>query len=111
MLDELDHHLEALIGVVDQDVLLADRRETVAAMLANAFGKAGIERRELEVGPILLDENRETGHAEEAARFGRGCTRRVEAILDHSDEAFRHSWLEFQPDDFAAATALDRCRK
>src|SRR5258708_680307 len=29
LLDELDHRAERLVGVVDQDVLLADRREDV----------------------------------------------------------------------------------
>jgi hypothetical protein len=38
---ELDHHVEALERVVDQDVLLADRREDVAAVVADALGKRG----------------------------------------------------------------------
>ena len=68
--DELHHHLEAFVGVVDEDVLFADRREAIAAMLADALGKARVERRELEVGPVFLDDGREVGHAEEAARLG-----------------------------------------
>ena len=37
---ELHHRVEGFVGVVDDDVLLADRRETIAAMLADALGKA-----------------------------------------------------------------------
>ena len=67
LLDEFDHHLEAFVGVVDEDVLLADRRETVAAMLADALGKARVERLELEVGAVLVDQQRQVAHAEQAA--------------------------------------------
>ena len=83
LLDERDHHLEAFVGVVDEDVLFPDRREAVAAMLADALGEARVEGRELEVGPVLLDQLREVGHAEEAARFGDDRAGRVEALLDH----------------------------
>ena len=51
--------------------LLLDRREAVAAMLADALGEARVERREFEVGPVLLDQLREVGHAEQAARSRR----------------------------------------
>jgi hypothetical protein len=39
---EFDHHFEALVRVVDDDVLVLDRREAVAAMLADALGKRGL---------------------------------------------------------------------
>ena len=37
---EGDHHLEALIGVVDDDVLGPDRGEAVAVIFADPLGKA-----------------------------------------------------------------------
>ncbi len=47
LIEELHHHVEQFVGVVDDDVLLADRGETVAAMVADALGKARVVRREL----------------------------------------------------------------
>ena len=37
---ELHHHVETLERMMDDDVLGADRGETVAAMIADALGKA-----------------------------------------------------------------------
>ena len=42
--------------MVDDDVLLPDRREAIAAMLADALGKARIVGLELEVRPVERDE-------------------------------------------------------
>ena len=43
---ELHHHVEGLVGVVDDEVLLADRREAVAVELADALREADGERLE-----------------------------------------------------------------
>ena len=51
-LQELHHHVERLVGVVDDQVLLPDRGEAVAAMIADALGKARIVGHEFEVGPV-----------------------------------------------------------
>ena len=53
---ELHHHVEALEGVMDQDIFLADRGETVAAMIADTFRKPRLEGLELEFGPICRDQ-------------------------------------------------------
>ena len=37
---ELHDHVEGLVGVMHHDVLLADRGEAIAAMVADAFGEA-----------------------------------------------------------------------
>ena len=109
LLEEGDHHLEALIRVVDDDVLVADRREAIAAMFADALGKARVERRELEVGPVLLDQLRQIGDAEEAARFGDERVCGVRALrLTTATRLVGHLRLELQPDDPAAPAALDR---
>jgi hypothetical protein len=47
---ELDHRVEGLVGVVDDDVLLPDRRESIAAVLADALREAGIVGLVLQVG-------------------------------------------------------------
>ena len=42
--------------MMDDDVLLPDRRETVAAMLADALGKAWVVRLELQIRAVEGDE-------------------------------------------------------
>ena len=54
--EELHHHVERFVGVVDDEVLLADRGEAVAAVVAHALGEARIERRELQLRPVDADE-------------------------------------------------------
>ena len=56
LLQELHHHVEGFVGVMDDEVLLPDRGEAVAAMIADALGKARIIGHELEVGPVDRDE-------------------------------------------------------
>ena len=108
LLDELHHHLETLVGVVDEDVLLLDRGEAIAAMFADSFREARIEGRELQVRAILIDQLRQVGHAEEAAGFGGDGVRGAERFLDLVDQALGHSRFELEADDAAAPAALDR---
>ena len=49
---ELHHHVERLVGMVDDDVLLADGGEAIAAELADALGKADVERLEDQIRPV-----------------------------------------------------------
>jgi hypothetical protein len=78
-------------------------------MLADPLGEARVERRELEVGPVLVDQ----------LRRGRPCrgsrvvsemiaSRGVEPSLDDADQLVGHVRLELEPDDPAAPPALDR---
>ena len=52
LLQELHHHVEGFVGVVDDQVLLPDGGEAIAGMLADALGKARIVGHEFEVGAI-----------------------------------------------------------
>ncbi len=83
---ELHDNLEALVGMVDEDVLLADRREAVAAMLADAFGEARIERPELQVRPVLIDDGRKVVQPEQREFVGDDRIACVEALLDAPNE-------------------------
>ncbi len=52
LLQELHHHVERLVGMMDHQVLLPDGREAVAALVADALGIARIVRHEFEIGPV-----------------------------------------------------------
>ena len=51
-MQELHDDVEGFVGVVDDEVLLPDRGEAIAAMLADALGEARVVGRELEVRPV-----------------------------------------------------------
>ncbi len=63
---ELDDDVEGFIRVVDDDVLLADGRETVAAVIADALGKARHIGLEFQIGALVENELVGVGIANEA---------------------------------------------
>src|SRR3546814_19439931 len=65
-----ENDVETLIGMVDEYVLRADRRETVAAMFADAFGEPRRGSGEFEVGAVDIEERRQRGEADEADDLG-----------------------------------------
>ena len=62
---ELHHHIEAFEGMMDDDVLGADRGETIPAMIADAFGKARDIGLELQIGALVEDELLGVGEPEQ----------------------------------------------
>ena len=52
LLQELHHHVERFIRVVDDQVLLPDGGKAIAAMVADAFGIARIVGHEFEIGTV-----------------------------------------------------------
>ena len=82
LLDELDDRAERLVGMVDQDVLVADGGEDVLP-LGQGAGHLGLERRLLQVAePLELAEGLQgrqvdrAGHAVDVARLELECRRR-----------------------------------
>src|SRR6516165_7509924 len=58
LLQELQHHVEGLVGVMDYDVLLPDGGEAIAVVLAAALREATDEGLELEVRPFCTKLSR-----------------------------------------------------
>ena len=52
LLQEIHHHVERFEGMVDDEILLPDRGEAIAAVIAHALGIARRVRHEFEVGPV-----------------------------------------------------------
>ena len=52
LLQELHDHVEGFVGMMDDQILLPDRGEAVAAVIADAFGKARIVGHEFEIGTV-----------------------------------------------------------
>src|SRR5207249_2747647 len=53
---ELHNDIEAFVGMVDDDVLLPDRREAVAAIIPDALRKTSVIRREDKTRPFVDDQ-------------------------------------------------------
>ncbi len=71
---------------MDDDVLFADGRETVAAMLANAFGKARIVGLELEIGPVDSEKLGKT--AQDVVEELREGSPRIWVRQDNDEDSF-----------------------
>src|SRR3546814_19811092 len=65
-----ENDVETLIGMVDEDVLRADRRETVATMFADSLGEPRRVSGEFEIGAVNLDERRQRREAEDPPSIG-----------------------------------------
>ena len=82
LLEEADDHVEGLVGVVEEHVLLADRREHVAVVVLHAFGDAGGEGGPEEVGAFVEHEFLEVGRADEAVDLDHLVLGDVEFVHD-----------------------------
>src|SRR5260370_40245061 len=69
LVQELHDDVEALVRMVDDDVLGADGGEAVAAEVADALGEAGIVGRELEGGPVGVEHRLDGADEEHAAEW------------------------------------------
>ena len=92
---------------MDDDVLGADRREAIAAELADALGKARREGRELQVRPVLLVKLVQLADAEERAAFGDERADLAKLVAQHRLQRLGHPGLQLQPDYPPAPAALD----
>ena len=108
LLQELHHHVEGFVRVVDDQVLLPDGGEAIAAMVADAFGKARIIGHEFEVGPVQPDELGqfvERQHAVDQEDFVVADRQRP---LHEAAQLRRHGGVDLEPDHRAAAAPLER---
>src|SRR3990167_3595377 len=93
---------------MDDDVLRADRGETVATMIADALREARVIGRELEVRPVVDDKLARLGKAEKALDGHEFALGDAEFVNHKLAKRGRRARLDLQPDDAAAAAALQR---
>ena len=93
--------------MVDDEILLADGREAVAAMVADALGIARIVGHEFEVGPVEAHElgklvERQNAVDQKYLVVGAG-----ERALNEAPQLHRHRRLDFETDHRSAPAALE----
>ena len=108
LIEELHHHVEGFVRVMDDQVLLADRREAVAALIADALGKARIVGHEFQVRPVDRDELRQLVERQHAVDQEHLVVRDAERALHEGAQLRRHRGIDLEPDHRAAAAALQR---
>src|SRR5689334_15339839 len=105
---ELHHRVEAFEGMVDDDVLLADGGKAIAAVIADAFGKARNIGLVLQVAPLIEDKLVEVGESQHMIDDDKVLLIEVELIGDEGAQIVGHRARALHVDDGTAATALQQ---
>ena len=92
---------------MDDQVLLPDRREAIAGLLADALGKARIVGHEFEIGAIDRGELRQFREREDAVHHEHFVFRDRERTPHESPQVRRHGGVELQANDRPATAALE----
>src|SRR5262249_16354750 len=88
--DELHDDIEALIRMMDDDILWRDGRKTITADIPNTFGETRIEQLELQIGPIVDDQFRDTGKTEQPIEHEDVFTADIQFVDNEAQQVFRH---------------------
>ena len=107
LFEEPHHHVEGLVGVVEQHVLLFDRFEHVAAVVLNPFGNARRVRRPQKVRTAVEDQLFEVGHTEHTVHNHHFGFVNVQFVHDHVAQPVRRACGHLHPDDFTATTTFE----
>src|SRR6185369_4718173 len=108
LMQEVDHDVERLVGMVDDEILLADGGEAIPAMVADATGIPRGVGHEFEIGTI---ETRELCHLVErkyTVDLEYAIVGGTERTLHEALQFGGHQRLDIEPDHRPAAAALER---
>ena len=105
---ELDHHVEGFVRVVDDDFLVANGGKAVAGEVADALGKADPEAAEPQVRSLVDDQLLGIDQVEEPVERKDIFLVDPEFGDDEAPQILRHRRVDDEADDRAAAAALER---
>ena len=108
LMQEIDHDVERLVGMVNDEVLLPDRGEAIAAVIADAVGIARRVGHEFEIRPVEVGELRHFVQRQNAVDLENAVVGGAERALHEVLQLGRHVRLDVEPDHRTAATALER---
>ncbi len=106
LLEELHHHVERLIRMMDDKVLLANCRETIAGLLADALGKSRIVGHEFKIRAIELGKLRELHQRQRAVDQNHFVIGGRKRALDKAPQLRRHRGFHLQPNNRSAPAAF-----
>src|SRR5262249_44592932 len=107
--DELDDDVKALIRMMNDDVLLPDRRKAITAEIPDPLGKACVVWDEHEVG-TFIDDNQLPEIVEAQQPIGRKhvCRRNVELLDKKPPQLGGHCRIDREMDGVPATAAFER---
>ena len=105
---KLDHHVEALVGVVDDHVLFADGGKAVSGVFADAFGKSRIVRLEAQIVARRLGDLGQRIERQKAGQHGDAVFRNAEFADDEMAQLQRHFRIDLDADHRTTPAALQR---
>ena len=105
--NEIDHHLEAFVRVMDDEFLFANGREAIAVVLQHPFGIARRVRRELELRAVLVDDRHQPGDAQQPAALGHHRVPQAEMLAKHGFGFGVELAVQFEQDDPPPPAALN----
>ena len=104
--EELHHDVEGFVGMVDDEILLTDRGEAVAAVVAHAFGKTRIDRRKLQFRSVDADDLAQLFEREQPVDQNDAGGDDIDVAGDEGAQPLRHAAVDFKADNRAAPPAL-----
>src|SRR4029079_2661507 len=107
LLQELHHDVEGLVGVMNDEILFADRRAAVPGMLAAALRMAGRAVREFGVGAIEARQLRQLVKGQHAIDEKYLVVRAGKRALHEEAQLDRHRGLKLKANDRTAPAALE----
>ena len=108
LLQELHHDVEGFVRMMDDQVLLPDRGEDVAAVIADPFGMARHVGREFEIGAVEPGQLRQFVHRQHAVDQQHLVVGAGERLLHEGAQLLRHVGLDLEPDRRSAPPPLQR---
>ena len=94
--------------MMDDQILLADRREDIAAMIAHALGMARHVGHEFQIGPVEPRQLRQFVHRQHAVDQEHLVVGHGQRALHERAQLLRHRRLDFEADHRSATAALQR---
>ena len=105
---EAHHHVEGLVGVVQQHVLLLDRLEHVAFVVLHPFGHPRGEAGPQEVRAVVEHQLLEVGHADHPVELDHLVLADQQLTHDDAAQLLGRAGGDRQPHHLAAAAPLER---
>jgi hypothetical protein len=93
---------------MDNEILLADRRKDIAAMIAHAFRMSRYVGHELQIRPVEPCQLRQFVHRQHAVNQEHFIVGYGQRALDETTQFFRHRRLDFEADHRSATAAFQR---
>src|SRR5262249_7442882 len=108
LLQEVHYHVERLERVVDDEIFLPDRRQAVAAVVADATWIARRVRLEFQIRPIEAGDLAHLVEPQHAVDSKDAIVGDSERALNEALQFRRHGRLDIEPDDRPTSPPLER---